>query len=333
LGRTLNSPRRIVQQEVKGAVGIVSASHAGLLEVVSLLARDGVPASQTIAVAGDDLSPQGGGEAMLAGLRTLQADAATEVIVLLSGLPSTTAADQVLTQVRASDKPTVVCFLGSDQRLIWRAGAIPAARLDEAAMRAAAWVRGWDQALVSSRLKDFDEQWAALAADLRAEIGPGRDQLRGVFTGGLLCQEAQRMLAEVSGGQVQATFLDLSVGRPSLACPAARFDPAAQLRALREAWTDPHVALILLDVVLGHPALPDPAGALAGVLAEVPRREERDEPLIIARVCGQDPRQVADQEARLCAAGMVVMLSNAAAARLAGMILAQRSASSLRPGR
>ncbi len=308
----------------KGAVGLVSASRAGMVEIASLLARDGVGISQMHVVAGRELSRETGGEAMLTGLCALQADVATEVIILLSGVPSPAAADRVLTQVRAGDKPTVVCFLGSDQRLIWRAGAIPAARLDEAAMRAAAWVRGWDQALVSSRLKDLDEQWAALADNLRTKIGPGRSQVRGLFTGGLLCQEAQLMLAEVTGGRVEATFLDLSAAGSAPARGGAHF-PTSQLGALREALIDPHVAVILLDVVLGYHALPDPAGSLLGVLDEVRRGGEWEEPLIIARVCGgRDRQQVAEQEARLCAAGVVVMLSNAAAARLAGMILARR---------
>ncbi len=299
----------------KGAVGLVSASRAGVAEIASLLARDGVEVSQARVVTGRDLDRETGGEGMLAGLCALQADASTEVIVLLSGTPVVAAADRVLMQVRASDKPTVVCFLDVDQRLIWRAGAIPAARLDEAAMRAAAWVRGWDQALVSSRLRSLDEQWAALADDLQAEIGPGRFQLRGLFTGGILCREAQLMLAEVVGKPIEATFLDLS------------FDPASQLRALRAAFADPKVALILLDVVLGYRTLPDPAGSLTGVLDEVRRRKGGDEPLVIARVCGGgNLQEVADQEARLCAAGIVVMLSNAAAARLAGMILARRPA-------
>lgn len=140
------------------------------------------------------------------------------------------------------------------------------------------------------------------------------------------------MLAEVAGEQVKATFLDLSASRLPRSRVGTPFDPAVQLRALREAWTDPHVALILLDLVLGHHTLPDPAGALAAMLGEVRRGEERDELLIIARVCGQDPLQVADQEARLCAAGVVVMLSNAAASRLAGMILARRPASRAGPG-
>ncbi len=293
-----------------------------MIEIASLLARDGVGISQMHVVAGRELSRETGGEAMLTGLCALQADAATEVIILLSGVPSPAAADRVLTQVRAGDKPTVVCFLGGDQRLIWRAGAIPAARLDEAAMRAVAWVRGWDQALVSSRLKDLDEQWAALADNLRTKIGPGRSQVRGLFTGGLLCQEAQLMLAEVTGGRGEATFLDLSAAGSA---PARGGAHLGQLDALRQALLDPQVAVILLDVVLGYRTLPDPAGSLVGVLDELRRGGGWDEPLIIARVCGgRDRQQVAEQETRLCAAGVVVMLSNAAAARLAGMILARR---------
>jgi len=75
-----------------------------------------------------------------------------------------------------------VCLLGGDPRPIWKAGAIPAARLDEAAMRAAAWARGWDQALVSSRLEDQDEQMAGMAHGLQARFTPARCRLYGLFT-------------------------------------------------------------------------------------------------------------------------------------------------------
>jgi FdrA protein len=72
--------------------------------------------------------------------------------------------------------------------------------------------------------------------------------------------------------------------------------------------------LVLLDVVLGHGAHADPAGALAGTLAAL----AEDRP-VIAHVCGtpDDPQDARRQEQTLRDAGVLVAPTNAAAARLA----------------
>jgi succinyl-CoA synthetase alpha subunit len=117
-------------------------------------------------------------EPPLASLRALQTDPTTEVIVLVSEVPWPAAAEQILVQVRQSDEPAVVCFLGAHQRLVWQAGAIPAARLNEAALRRRCLGTWLGSALVSSRLEDEDEQLAVLADGLRAAISSTRHRLR-----------------------------------------------------------------------------------------------------------------------------------------------------------
>ncbi len=52
---------------------------------------------------------------MLAGLQALQADPATQVIVLVSKPPAPVVAEKVLQQVAQSDKPTIVCLLGGER--------------------------------------------------------------------------------------------------------------------------------------------------------------------------------------------------------------------------
>ena len=70
--------------------------------------------------------------------------------------------------------------------------------------------------------------------------------------------------------------------------------------------------MLLLDVVLGYGAHPDPAGELAPVIAG------HDAHVIVA-LCGAaaDPQGLDAQRAQLEAAGAVVTRSNAHAARLA----------------
>jgi FdrA protein len=84
---------------------------------------------------------------------------------------------------------------------------------------------------------------------------------------------------------------------------------------------DPATAVVLLDVVLGYGSHPDPATELAPVIETargVATRAGR-ELIVLGSICGTagDPQSLADQEARLTAAGMLLAPSNARAARLA----------------
>ncbi len=75
---------------------------------------------------------------MLEGLKGLQADPATHVILLVSKPPSPDVAEKVLCASKTGTKPTVVLFLGGDPEVIAQSGAIPAADMEEAAAVAAA---------------------------------------------------------------------------------------------------------------------------------------------------------------------------------------------------
>ena len=88
---------------------------------------------------------------------------------------------------------------------------------------------------------------------------------------------------------------------------------------------DPETAVIFLDVVLGYGVHPDPAGAAVEAIQEAREVAEADgrRVIFIASVCGtqDDPQKLQDQEAKLEAAGVHVLSTNAAATRLAGHIL------------
>lgn len=295
----VNAPE--VQQR---SVGILSTSHTGLQEVACLLAHEAVGMSQGIRVDPRDLHSDAGGAEMLAGLRTLQNDPATEIVALLSETPAPGAAERVLAQVRESDKPTVVCFLGLDPRLLWQAGAIPAARLDETALRAAAWVRGWDQALISSMLEEEDDRLSMRARKLAQRLPSSRQRLTGLFTSKLFRQEAHFMLAEVAGDVPRELEVVL--------------DREAQLHDLLHVYGDGKQAVILLDIVLGRDDDSASAQVVAGILPA-----HHHGPLVIAHICGgaEHPDAHKSHTDTLGNVGIVLTRSNAAAARLAGMVL------------
>ena len=74
--------------------------------------------------------------------------------------------------------------------------------------------------------------------------------------------------------------------------------------------------MVLLDVVLGHGAEPDPAALLAPAIAQVPQ------PVVVALVgTAHDPQDRDRQAAQLAGAGAEVHLSNAGAARRAVELL------------
>ena len=93
-------------------------------------------------------------------------------------------------------------------------------------------------------------------------------------------------------------------------------DPSLRLEHLARAAADPDTGVILLDVVLGHGAEPDPAASLAPAIAGI------EQPVVIAVVgTAQDPQGLERQAQALADAGAEVHLSNAAATRRAVELL------------
>jgi hypothetical protein len=80
----------------------------------------------------------------------------------------------------------------------------------------------------------------------------------------------------------------------------------------------------LLDVVLGYGVHPDPAGAAAEAIREAQAlaTAEGRHIVVVTSVCGTagDPQNLTEQEAKLRRASALVVESNAAAARLAGLV-------------
>jgi len=83
----------------------------------------------------------------------------------------------------------------------------------------------------------------------------------------------------------------------------------------------PDVSVLLVDVILGDGAHPDPAGALAAAIAEARARARRARRTlqVVAHVVGTeaDPQQFAAQEAKLRKGGARVCPTNRLAAELA----------------
>jgi FdrA protein len=326
----------------RGPVGIVSAAGTGLQEVSTLLAKRGVGTTQGIGTGGRDLKQAVGGLMMLAGLRVLQEDPATECIVLVSKPPDASVAHKILEQVVQSAKPTIVCLLGGDCVELGNAPQIhPARTLQEAALLASLpGGRGELQALLSEE----DDRLSELAAALRPRLKPGQCDLRGLFSGGTLCYEAQVIWKGLLDHPVFSnaplvpehkmpdsnhsqghSAIDLGEEEFTVGRPHPMIDNDLRIRRLMQEAADPATAVIVLDVVLGYGAHPDPASEIGPAIQKARALAAQDERelLVVASVTGTpgDPQGYSRPVQALEAAGVVVCNCNAAAARLTAKLV------------
>lgn len=312
----------------RGRVGVVAAAGTGAQEMMVLLDRWGAGVSHVIGLGGRDLSTQVGGLMALNGIEALAADQDTDLIVLVSKPPATEVAEQVLGALRG--RPAVAALIGLGEDVTAPEGVVVVDGL-EAGARAAVERLGLPAPAPATGL-------AAAAAAVR--LPDSRRAVRGLYSGGTLCYEALVTLSRHLGPVYSNTplrpgwalpapdgahvCLDLGEEEYTRGRPHPMIDPQARVEAIAEAAADPSVAVIVLDVVLGHGSHPDPAGALAPALAAV--RDADDAPVVVAYVLGSegDPQGLASQRERLESAGCVLAPTAQRAALLAGAIAARR---------
>jgi FdrA protein len=114
--------------------------------------------------------------------------------------------------------------------------------------------------------------------------------------------------------------LDLGDEEYTRGRPHPMLDPAARVTHIRGAADDPSTAAILLDVVLGHGAHPDPASVLAPACADITNRSGG--PAVVAYVLGTDadPQGRAGQRRRLAEAGCLLAPTGARAALMSAAL-------------
>ncbi len=312
----------------RGRIGCVAASGTGLQAVASHLAALGEGLSHGLGVGGRDLSAEVGGAMTRLALEALGADAATEVVVLISKPPAPGVLGRLDEAIEAVGKPVVVCCLGAGSRP--GAPGRWVATLEDAARAAAATAQGrpWSP-------RSFEDAAAVRARLGRLERGAPPAGLLGLYAGGTLAYEARLVLEPLLGpigdgagdGHDGAhRILDLGADEFTVGRPHPMLDPSLRDARVREAGRSPAVGVLLLDVVLGRAVHPDPARSLGEAVREARALAARDGRAlhVVAAVVGTDgdPQGLARQVEALDAAGAHVLPSNAQAARFAALALA-----------
>jgi FdrA protein len=317
-----------------GKVGIVGASGTGIQAVTVLVDRYGAGISHAIGTGGRDVKDAVGGIMFLAGIQALEEDPETQVILLVAKPPGEKTAAEIRRRVAACQKPTVICLLGGSVDENTVDGVYYATDLEAAARTASTLALGHDVSDLPAPAVD----WNTVAS----RFAPQQRYLRGLYSGGTLCDETMLMLRDcgvtiwsntpIKGGRQlengrvshEHTVVDLGDDEFTRGKPHPMIDPSTRAQRIVAEMADPEVAVLMVDVVLGFGSHADPAGAVADAIREGRRARAAGEVCIIASVCGTqgDRQNLERQEAVLREAGVLVYPSNTAAARAAAELLA-----------
>jgi FdrA protein len=276
---------------------------------MALLDAADIGVAHCLGVGGRDLSSAVRGRSTFAAVERLADDESVELIVVVSKPPAEDVANRLRARLGALSKPALVGLLGPGQPDL----------TETASAVAAALGRDWTE-----------------PARRGGPVEPRSGYLRGLYSGGTLCDEAMLIAAQALGairsniplaGQPELdaslsapgehVFIDFGDDRLTAGRPHPMIDGTIRNERLRTELADPECATVLLDVVLGHGAHPDPAADLAAAIAAA------DKPVIVSLVATRDDPQGRERTAGLLVdAGAVVHASNAAAAREAVALVA-----------
>lgn len=299
----------------EGTVGLVAASGTGAQQVMCLLDAAGVGVSHCLGVGGRDLKSAVAGRATRQALAALADDPQTSSVIVVSKPPD----DAVLAEIES---------YADDLGLQVHWAILGAGRPDLTAA-------------VESTLAALGQTvptWpahTALAEPGGAIVGPA---LRGLFCGGTLADEAMIVAADlltdpirsniardetlrVGGNEPHQGHLIIDFGDDEMTQGRAHpmIDPSLRMERIAAESADPTCGVLLLDLVLGHGAHPDPADDLANAIRSartLAHAEGRALPVVVSLTgTEEDPQGYARTAETLAGAGASVFLSNAAAAR------------------
>ena len=332
-----------------GPVGLVAASGTGAQQVLCLLDYAGVGVSAALGVGGRDLSAAVGGRSARAALTALDADPGTELIVVVSKPPAPEVAAGLREFAAGLATPVQFALIAPGQPDLTAATETTLRTLGQTIPDWPRWPGSGPGPGQGQVTGTSNATGAATGPELAAapESGdPGAHHgaphvarapaglLRGLSAGGTLCDEAMIIATDRLGPirsniplrpellltprTATAMHAMIDFGDDELTAGRAHpmIDQALRLERLAVEAADPAVTVILLDVVLGHGAHPDPAAELGPAIAAA-RADGRVAVVVSLIGAAPDPQGLSQQAAVLQAAGADVFASNAAATRYA----------------
>jgi len=317
----------------KGNIGIVAASGTGLQEVSTIISNLGGGISQAIGTGGRDVKETVGGLMFIEAIKALDKDEKTEVITLVSKPPHPEVLKKITGEIKKIKKPVVAIFIGADKKTVESSGAIAADNLEEAALISFALSQKKDYQKEITKLTEKESQIKKLAEEI-ALINKGK-YIRGLYSGGTLCDEAQLLLKESPGytfsntplnpkyhlkdiwKSQEHTIIDMGDDDFTSGRPHPMIDFSLRNRRIIDEAEDKDTAVILLDVVLGYGSNLAPDDELVPGFIEA--KKVNPGIAIICSITGtdKDPQNRTKVKQHLEKAGAVVMNTNVEAVILA----------------
>ncbi|MGG4498063.1 acyl-CoA synthetase FdrA [Brevibacillus reuszeri] len=323
----------------KGNIGIVGASGTGSQEVSVRIHDFGGGITQLIGTGGRDLSEQVGGIMMLDGMKALDEDEATKVIVLISKPPAPSVEEKVLAQIKNCKKPVVVYFIGGEETAVVEAGGHFAKTTKEAALKAVV-LAGANEDELNKRALNWP-----LIEEVRAKLTPEQKYIRGLFCGGTLCDEAMYLAMDTYQDvysniqkkpeyklknlheSIAHTFLDMGDDDFTNGKPHPMIDPSTRISRFLQEAKDPSVGVIVMDFILGFGSHEDPVGVMLPAIIEAKQLAEKEgrHLEILGYVMGTDldSPKFEDQVQKLMDAGVTIASSSTNAGLLAREFVAK----------
>jgi succinyl-CoA synthetase alpha subunit len=299
----------------RGSVGLVAASGTGAQQLMALLDAGAVGVSHCLGVGGRDLSAAVGGRSTRQALAALDADPDTSSIIVVSKPPAPEVLVDLERYAAGLATPVHWAILGAGRPDL------------TAATEAALAAMGADP-----------PSWPSWEGAAQHPVG---GYLRGLFCGGTLADEAM-LLASGQLGGIRSNIplapelalgadlraddhLVIDFGDDTLTRgrPHPMIDPSLRLERVAAEAADPLCGVLLLDLVLGHGAHPDPAPELAAAIRAARETAGRDLPVVVSLTgTTGDPQGLSRSAEALQQAGAAVFLSNAQATRRAVSLVA-----------
>lgn len=311
-----------------GPVSIVGTSASGLRALAVALNSLGI--SKVLHVGSRDLSQRVGALGTLSALKFLELDPTTELILIVGIAPPSSVERRLVSEVNQLKKPCVFCLPGSMMK-------------DNCARTVKDAIRLASEEL--SKPVKFEPLSGWIVERESSEFAYGQRYIRGLYTGRFLCIESQIVLE--SQGKTPYSNVPLKprqrlsdphssqghsvvdISSPELAGstnPVLKPDLIAE-RLLQES-KDLGLAVVVLDIELGHGAHPNPGEVLGEAIVRAKERVEETGGYlsVVSTVLGTpgDPQSSERQSRLLEGAGAVVVPTTTHAVNLALEIVGVR---------
>ncbi|MDZ4122217.1 MAG: FdrA, partial [Candidatus Cloacimonadaceae bacterium] len=303
----------------KGDIGIVSAAGTGLQEVAVGIVHYGKGAfgiSQAFGTGGRDGKREIGGLMLCACLQYLIEDVNTKTIVLIAKTPDPEVRDKIWALLAGTQKKVIVNFL-KDVEI----AQLPNMHYSKSLTHTAKLACGLDisEPFSYPEIELFNPPSHTKMDQIGAchpkpERQESRNKLVALYSGGTLAYEARSLYKEAFGiepgtnlNSDEDLIVDLGDDEYTVGRLHPMMDYSFRINQLQRFAKDKAVAVILLDIVLGYGAHPDPASELESII-----NKTAEDISIVCHVLGteKDPQGASGQIKTLQEAGATVFQSN-----------------------